>query len=171
LGNRLARYLGFGESDSVEWLIEEHEDRFVAAMGHFSTIIILWGLLTPLTAWMAQGGRSAFLKFQSIQTFVYQICVTLLFFGAGLFYLIGFAVFLGTVGLSADAALDETAMIGIAVFGISMLCVFVILLILPLLHILGQWAGYKILKGEDYRYPVVGRLVEKRITKADLRNG
>lgn len=163
LGSRLARYLRFGASSTEEWLLEEQEDRFVAAMGHFSVIIIVWGMLTPLTAWIMHGGRSAFLKFQSIQTLVYQVFVTLLFFGAGLIYLFGFAAFLGTVGLSMDAALDETAMVGIAIFGISMLCMFVILLILPLLHILGQWAGYRVLKGDDYCYPLVGRLVEKRM--------
>jgi hypothetical protein len=26
---------------------------------------------------------------------------------------------------------------------------------------LGQWAGYRVLKGDDYHYPLVGRLAEK----------
>ena len=46
-----------------------------------------------------------------------------------------------------------------------MLIVFVIILIVPLFHILGQWAGYRVLKGDDYRYPLVGRLVEKWTVK------
>jgi hypothetical protein len=36
-----------------------------------------------------------------------------------------------------------------------------VMLLVPLFHILGQWAGYRILEGDDYRYPLVGRLVEK----------
>jgi uncharacterized membrane protein len=40
-----------------------------------------------------------------------------------------------------------------------------IMLFVPLLHIMGQWAGYRILKGDEYRYPVVGRLVEKWVSK------
>jgi hypothetical protein len=30
---------------------------------------------------------------------------------------------------------------------------------------MGQWAGYRVLKGDDYHYPVVGKLVEKRLAK------
>jgi len=163
LGNRLARYVGYDISSSEDWLIEDHEDRFIAAMGHFGVIIILWGMLAPLTAWIVQGKRSFFLKFQSMQTLVYQACVTFLFLGAGFVFVFGFLAFLGTVGLSEGDALDETAMIGIALFGLSMLVVVGMILIVPLLHILGQWAGYRVLKGDDYRYPLVGRLIEKRL--------
>jgi hypothetical protein len=56
-------------------------------------------------------------------------------------------------------------MTGMVVFLGSLLCTFVIVLIVPLLHILGQWAGYRILKGDDYLYPIVGKLVEKRVSK------
>jgi len=35
----------------------------------------------------------------------------------------------------------------------------------PFLHILGQWAGYRVLKGDDYRYPIVGKQVEKWISR------
>jgi uncharacterized membrane protein len=40
-----------------------------------------------------------------------------------------------------------------------------ILLAVPLLHILGQWAGYRVLKGDEYRYPIVGRLVERWVAR------
>jgi uncharacterized membrane protein len=45
----------------------------------------------------------------------------------------------------------------------------VIVLVVPLFHIMGQWAGYRILKGDDYRYPVAGNLVEKQIAKIDTQ--
>src|SRR6185503_10221013 len=48
LGKRLAHYLGYdsvGSSEEQAWLIEDHEDRWVAAMGHFSILIMLWGML------------------------------------------------------------------------------------------------------------------------------
>jgi uncharacterized Tic20 family protein len=165
LGRRLARYVEYDASADGQ-LIADHEDRFVAAMGHFAVIIPLWGMLAPLTAWISQGKKSLFIRFQSLQTLVFQMSVTVLFFCAGFVYFFGFMIFLGTFGLNPDAALNESTMIGLAVFGISMLCVVGIILIVPFLHILGQWAGYRVLKGDNYRYPLIGKLVERRLAKS-----
>ena len=44
---------------------------------------------------------------------------------------------------------------------ISMLVMFLIFLVMPLLHILGQWAGYRVLKGDNYHYPLVGKWAER----------
>ena len=166
MGKRLSRYLGYDASDD-EWLIEDHEDRWVAAMGHFSIIISLWGMLAPLTVWILQSKRSFFIKFQSIQTLVYQAGVTVLFFGAGFVYMFGIFVAVALTGFSEQAFSFNSSqgMIGLVVLFGSLLIAFVIVLILPLFHIMGLWAGYRVLKGDDYRYPIVGKLVEKWITK------
>ena len=166
MGKRLAGYLEYGSSIEQEWLNEDHEDRWVTAMGHFSVIIMLWGMLVPLTAWILQAKRSLFVRFQTIQTLVFQVSVTLLFFGGMFLYVAGAFALLATIGISGDASLDTTpGMIGIAAFLVLMLIVVVIILIVPLFHIMGQWAGYRVLKGEDYRYPVIGKLIERRLAK------
>jgi uncharacterized Tic20 family protein len=164
MGNRLARYLGYDPIKEEEqiWLIEEHEDRWVAAMGHISVIIMLWGMLAPLTAWILQGGRSLFLKFQSIQTIVYQTSVTLLYFGAMFIYMFGFFIFIALTGFGGNMNLNSSVgIVGLVILIASMLIAILVVLILPLFHILGQWAGYRVLKGDDFRYPLVGKLVEK----------
>jgi len=166
MGNRLARYLGYDpitHAEQQNWLVEEHEDRWVAAMGHFSVIVLLWGMLIPLMVWILQSKRNAFLKFQSVQTLIYQGGTLLLYCGAMFLYLFGFLAFMATMGLSGNGDMNSSMGIGLVVFAISMLITFFIVLIVPLLHILGQWAGYRVLKGDDYRYPIVGRLVAKRI--------
>ena len=167
MGNRLARYLNFepaGPGNEQGWLLEDHEDRWVVSMGHFSVIIALWGMLAPLTAWILQGKRSLFLKFQSIQTFTFQIGTMLLYVVAGAVYMLGFFALLFTVGLDAGAAFDNSGgMIGLVIFFVSMLIAVFILLAVPMFHIMGQWAGYRVLKGDNYHYPLIGRLVEKRI--------
>ena len=166
MGKRLAGYLEYGTSIEQEWLNEDHEDRWVTAMGHFSVIIMLWGMLVPLTAWILQAKRSLFVRFQTIQTLVFQVSVTLLFFGGMFLYVAGAFALLATIGISGDASLDTTTgMIGIAAFLVLMLIVVVIILIVPLFHIMGQWAGYRVLKGDDYRYPVIGKLIERRLAK------
>jgi hypothetical protein len=52
-------------------------------------------------------------------------------------------------------------MIGLAILFLSMLVAMFIVLLIPSFHILGQWAGYRVLKGDNYRYALIGRLVEK----------
>jgi uncharacterized Tic20 family protein len=169
MGNRLAKYLGYDFSASAKedaWLIEEHEDRWVASMGHFAVIIMLWGMLIPITAWVTQGKRSLFLKFQAIQAFAFQ-AGTLLLYGLSMFlYFGGVIFFILTMGGMDAANLDSSVgMIGLVVFFGSLLCVFGIVLLIPLLHIMGQWAGYRILKGDDYRYPIVGRWINRLMLK------
>ncbi len=165
MGKRLAHYLGYDSKDN-EWLSEDHEDRWVAAMGHFSVIITLWGMLAPLSAWILQGGRSLFLKFQSIQTLAYQVFVTLLFFGGIFVYIVGAFVLLSVVGLNGSASINTSAgMTGLVIFLVFMLVFLAIILIVPLFHIMGQWAGYRVLKGDNYLYPVLGKFIEKWMLK------
>lgn len=170
IGNRLSKYLGYDISqqpaEGETWLIEEHEDRWVVSMGHFAVIVMLWGMLVPVTAWIVQGKRSLFLKLQAIQAFAFQAGTMLLYVLVMVIYFGGAIIFFLSVGGMDAANLDSSAgMAGLVVFFVSLLCVFGIVLLIPLLHIMGQWAGYRILKGDDYRYPIIGRLVEKWILK------
>ena len=169
LGGRLAGYLGYEpiqKSEEQVWLNEEREIRWVAAMGHFSILIPLWGMLAPLTAWIVQGKHNFFLKFQSIQTLLYQGITTILYFVGGFMYLFGFLLLI--VGIGGIGGLDlnsSRGIVSLVAFGVSLLISFALILLVPLLHILGQWAGYRVLKGDDYRYPALGRLIDNWISK------
>jgi uncharacterized Tic20 family protein len=169
MGNRLARYLVYDPlqiTDGQVWLAEDHEFRWVAAAGHFSVLIMLWGMLAPLAAWILRGRYNFFLKFQSIQTIVYQACVTVLYAVGGSLYGMGLLVLIAsTGGIGQSGGNSSFGIVGVVISGAVLLLGTVIILVIPLLHILGQWAGYRVLKGENYRYPLVGRLVEKRISK------
>ena len=169
LGEKLAHYLGYDPDNNSEeqtWLIEEHEERWVAAMGHFSILIMLWGMLAPFTALLLQGKRSIFLKFQSIQTLVYQGVATALYFGAGFVYMLGIFLLAASMGIMENMQAGSSEMIpGFIIFIATSLIAVVILLLIPLFHVLGQYAGYRVLKGDDYRYPLVGKLVGQWISK------
>jgi uncharacterized Tic20 family protein len=154
LGDRLARYLGY-ESERLIW---------VAAMGHFSVIIVIWGILAPLAAWILQGKQNIFLRFQSIQTAIYQAFVNIMYLGAGFVYLFGAMAVFAMTGFEMDPNQGSPiGMLGLVIFVLSLLVASLIVLMVPFFHILGQWAGYRILKGDQYRYPVVGKLVERWI--------
>lgn len=170
MGDRLARYVGYEPEQNPEeqntWLDEDHESRWVAAMGHFSILIMLWGMLAPLTAWILEGRHSPFLRFQSIQTLVYQGITTVIYLIGGFLYLFGFLFLIAAMGRIGEPNLNSSmGIVSIVIFGASLLISFVLILLVPLLHILGQWAGYRVLKGDDYRYPLIGRLVEKWSSK------
>ena len=157
MGARLARYLDLNTENEV-WLNEDHGDRWVAAMGHFSVIIALWGMLAPLAAWIVQGKRSAWLKFQSAQALALQVIVLLLSAAAGGVYLFGFFLFVVLIGFGENAVNSPGGMAGLAILIVSMLVAALIVLIVPLFHIMGQWAGYRVLKGDDYMYPLIGKI-------------
>jgi uncharacterized Tic20 family protein len=169
LGHRLARYLRYQSSiapGDPAWLDEDHEFRWVTAMGHFSILVFLWGMLAPLTAWLLQGRRNFFLRFQSIQTLVYQALTTVVYFLASFLYLFGFVLLVtGMQVLEAANLSSSLGIIGMLMLGALLLAAILLILLVPLLHILGQWAGYRLLKGDDYHYPLLGRLIEKQILK------
>lgn len=172
LGDRLARYLEFGPTRNAEegaWLDEDREFRWVAAMGHFSILIVIWGMLAPLTAWILQGKNSYFLKFQSIQTLVYQAVATILYFVGLSLYVFGLLLLVTSMGALGGSDLNPSiGTLGILLLVIFLVISIVLILSVPLLHILGQWAGYRVLKGENYRYPLIGRLVEQQISKQPI---
>lgn len=172
LGNRLAKYLGYpAGTDASSVLVEDHEDRWVVSMGHFAVIILLWGLIAPLTAWVLQGKRNAFVKFQSVQTVIYQAGVTILYFAGIFIYMLGFVAFIAATGFVGGPGDGMSAgLISFGIFVLFSIVAMLIFLLVPLFHILGQWAGYRVLKGENYRYPVVGKLVEKRLAKTTMES-
>lgn len=165
MGDRLARFLEYDSTKEI-WLNENNEHRWVAGTGHFAVIIALWGMLAPLTAWLTQGKQNLFLKFQSIQTLVFQSVITSFYFVAVFVYFFGIFLLFTSIELKGTADLGSTVgMFGVVIFFVSLVVAFVIVLAIPLMHILGQWAGYRVLKGDDYRYPLIGRLVERWISK------
>ena len=169
MGNRLAKYLNYDIANEGE-LDETREDRWVAAAGHFSVILALWGLLAPVTAWILQGKRSAWLKFQSVQAIALHAFVLLLGFVAGMLYSFGFIIFIALTGIAGDSAMGSSkGLIALIVMFGSMAIALLIVLLVPLFHIMGQWAGYRVLKGDDYRYPVIGKLVEKLLRSRNVQ--
>ncbi len=153
LGNRLAKYIGYDASTPSASLISENEERFVASMGHFCIIFLLWGLFVPLGLWLMRQTRSSFLRFQCVQTTLYQALVTLISFG-------WIAAFMVSVFLAMSFAAGLKQATGLRLLLVAAFVLVGALLCIPLLQILGQWAGLRVLQGRNYHYPVLGRIVE-----------
>lgn len=170
MGKRLAKYLEYN-AESENGLNEDHEDRWVAAAGHFSVILAFWGLLAPITAWILQGKRSAWLKFQSAQAIALHASVLILGIIAGMFYMVGMVAFIALTGFDPESVANSSAgLMGLVVMFGSMIVALLIALLVPLFHIAGQWAGYRVLKGDDYWYPIIGKLIARVILPKEHRN-
>ena len=106
------------------------------------------------------------MKFQSIQTLVYQGVATALYFGAGFVYVFGIFLLAASTGIMENMQAGSSEVLpGFIIFILASFIAIAILLLIPLLHVVGQYAGYRVLKGDDYHYPLVGRLVEQWISK------
>lgn len=166
LGSRLARSIGYDPARAEGGLDEEHQDRFAVSMGHFSVIFPLTGMLVPVVLWTTQGARSRFVRFQTVQTVVFQLVGTLALFGLGL---LAFLILVGgmlpfILALSSGGPPPMEGLLAVFIF---LICLLVIVLVVPLFQILGQWAGLRVLQGRDYRYPLLGRRVEEWLAKRE----
>jgi uncharacterized Tic20 family protein len=165
LGDRLARFIGYDPAADDAPLNEPHEERFAASMGHFGVIYPLWGLLVPVGFWAAPGGRSAYMKFQSLQIFIFQAIGSLVTFGLGV---IAFIILLvAALPFVANPEMYRPSMESFLAIFLFLGCLAVVILVVPLYQILGQWAGLRILQGRDYRYPLVGRWADGWLVKRE----
>jgi uncharacterized Tic20 family protein len=160
LGGRLARSLGYAQPEPEGDLLDaDFEERFAAAMGHFAVIQPMWGMLAPAWLWLNHQKHSASLKFQSAQTTLYQIIVNLLLFG-----LTFLSIALGVISIPISAIYLNSGEWAAVAGMMVMICLLSFTgLIIPLFHILGQWAGLQVLRGYDFRYPLLGGWVAKWI--------
>lgn len=157
IGSRLARYLGYDPALPDSLLDGEHEERIAVAMGHFSVIFTLYGLLAPAALWLTEGKRSVFVRFQSAQTVIFQAVGSVFYMGTAFLFL----VLLFPLLLSLTVF--DFSVTPVALFlALAGLCLLLFLALFgPLYHIFGQWAGLQILLGHDFRYPLIASLAAR----------
>ena len=167
MGEWLEKYLSYDENVEPP-LDETQEDNWVAGICHATAILQLWGVVTPLIVWFTQKERSIRLRFQSMQAFVYQII-------AFVIYMLGMAVYMvfflgmflililgGTRG--ADNALQGPGTIILTVFLVVMFLFWLIVtIVMPIYYLLAGWAGFRVVRGHHFRYPILGKIIEKRM--------
>lgn len=157
LGSRMARYLQYApvDGDAAGSLPQEPEDRMVSALGHTALMVPYFGWVMPLILWLTGKDDSRLLRFQAAQAAVYQlggiaayILAYALFMVFTLFFMLLIAIFQSSAG---------AGVMGI-VLSLGMLLFFLVfLLIWPIYTTLPFVAAYRLLKGRDYQYPLLGK--------------
>ena len=96
----------------------------------------------------------------------------MLYMASGVIYFFGFIIFIGLTGFEGNSSgsVSSTSMLGLVFLIVTMIVAMLIILIMPLLHIMGQWEGYRVLKGDDYHYPLIGRWVERWLSTRMLKS-
>ncbi|MBN1965876.1 MAG: DUF4870 domain-containing protein [Anaerolineae bacterium] len=154
------------------------DERLWAALAHASALLTVavgmvtggWGVLlmlfAPLVMYLMYRDRSDFIAFHALQAFALQLVGT-----------VGWAMLLLVGVLVLGIAIVISAIASIILVGIPFLLIFVVLLVLfvPLslvlpvgmvvLSILGALNTYN---GNDYRYPVIARWIDRQLNGGDV---
>lgn len=139
------------------------EERLWAALSHATVLLFGWGLIGPVVVWVLQRRKSTYATFQALQALAYQmffmlywvvavLCLSLLLF----IFIFGF-----TLGLEGSASSEDPAFLFVSQF-IYMIGMFAAAGVYGLLGLVG--AGM-CLAGKDFRYPLLGRWMERYLSR------
>lgn len=149
---------------------EKWEDFWVAGICHATAILQLWGIIIPVIVWFTQKDRSPRLKFQSLQAAIYQLIATvtyMLSFAGFFFVYILFIAVLAIGGISSSPEQVASPVVGVilailmAIFSIVWLAW---LIFYPIYLILAGIGAIHTIRGHDFKYPIVGGIIAKRMS-------
>lgn len=167
LGKWLERYLSY-DPDPETQMVETQEDNWVGGICHATAILQLWGIITPLIVWFSQKERSARLRFQSMQAFVYQMIAVIAYMLGMAAYMVFFFGMFSTLILGAtrgsNSQLQGPPAFVMAIFlGVMLLFWLFIMIVMPIYYLLAGWAGFRVTRGHHFRYPILGKIIERRM--------
>jgi uncharacterized Tic20 family protein len=170
LGKWLENYLSYDPSSEAP-MDETHEENWVAGICHATTILRLWGILTPLLVWFTQKERSIRLRFQSMQALVYQGIALMAYLIGMILYMVSFFgmffILLSAGMMSGNKEIQGLGAVIVLIFiGMMVLFWFIVMIILPIYYLLAGFASIRTIQGHQFRYPILGKIVEARMKKA-----
>jgi uncharacterized Tic20 family protein len=170
LGRWLEKYLSY-DANSESQIVETQEDSWVAGICHATAILQLWGVVTPLIVWFSQKERSTRLRFQSMQAFLYQLIALAAYILGMVIYMVFFMGMFITMIVGRPMA-GGNEMQGLPAFMMSAFLIVMIVFVLvvtiamPIYYLLAGVAGYRVIRGHQFRYPILGKIIEKRIERS-----
>jgi uncharacterized membrane protein len=135
------------------------EDRLLAALAHAAIITGMIAPIAGLLIYITQKEKSAYAARQGLQAAIYQLLGLLVMILAwacwGGFYTISLIPLIANADKYQDAP-PPIFWIGLG----SMVCPFIVMAIWGLY---GLWGAVRAWMGTDFRYLVIGQMVEKRL--------
>jgi uncharacterized Tic20 family protein len=137
-------------------------ERIAAALAHGLIIANWMGVIAAALVWLLEKEKSKYVALQALQAVAYQF-MGLLVWMAGIFcYMV---TLFGGIGLAALLTPRGEGDGIIAFFSLAPLCG--LFLVWGLLIIYGLYGAYASLLGRDFRYLIVGPLVERYMEGGD----
>jgi uncharacterized Tic20 family protein len=137
------------------------EDRLVAAICHLGAFLPLFGMLSALIIWLTQKLRSRWLGFQALQALLFQGIASALYYVVGFGMTAAYFVFaLPLIALSETGWGDRAPLLLVPFFILFFGMLLLIMVAAFIYYLLAALAAVNILRGRDYRYPLVGKLTE-----------
>lgn len=133
------------------------EERLMAALAHGLVITYGLGVIGAAVIWQMQKEKSRYVAFQAVQAAVYQLVGMFLYLVSwacwGCFYSVSF------IPVIAQAQKYKDAPPPIFWIGIGSMVIPMVLMGVWALY--GLWGTLRTLQGQDFRYAVVGRWLER----------
>ena len=135
--------------------LSDREERLLGALAHGSVIGQGIGILVGVVLYVTQRDRSRRVAFQALQAAVYQFVGLLLTLGLWLVWGIIHGISYIPLFQNPEAFEDTPP----PLFIISLVGMAVPLAVMVLWGLYGLWGALQTLRGRDFRYLVIGRLV------------
>jgi uncharacterized Tic20 family protein len=169
LGSWLQRKL-FNENNTEEET-ETWEDHWVGGVCHATAILQMWGMITPFVVWFSQKSRSTRLRFQALQALLYQLAATVAYIVSYAGFFVVYLFFIAAIvlgGISTNPTQEVSPAFGILF--ILMMAVFMLvwlawMILYPVYFILAGIATIRSMRGHDFKYPILGKILLKRMSR------
>ena len=137
------------------------EERLLAALAHAAIITGMIAPIAGLLIYITQKEKSAYAAGQGLQAAVYQLVglltMILVWSCWGVFYMISLIPLMANADKYNDAP-PPIFWVGLG----SMICPFIIM---GLWGLYGLWGTIRAWTGADFRYAVIGQMVERRLNE------
>jgi uncharacterized Tic20 family protein len=143
------------------------EDQLVAAVSHAAILIPLMGFLVPFFLATMDKEKSKLNRFQVMQSLIFQLLgqvINFVLFGCQMVLVLIIGIPIVLLNFDGQLFTSEPVILGLGLLIIFLLLInFFILLVTPLLATLGIIASVQVLRGKMYHYPILGRILAKRM--------
>lgn len=137
------------------------DEKVMAALAHGSVLLAFLGPIVPIVVWMSQRKKSKYVSFHALQAMGYQALMFWLWIvGMILIVVIGLCLAFPLVILIAEDS--NNAML--APFAIQIFIFFSIFGLMGLFFVMGIAGAVSCLLGHDFRYPMLGKRLEKYLS-------
>jgi uncharacterized Tic20 family protein len=131
------------------------------------------GMVTPFIVWFSQKNRSSLLKFQSLQAAIYQLVTTVAYMISYACFFFMYLIFIAIIVMgevSPKPHQEISPVVGVAfilIIAVFMLMWLAWMVLYPVYFILAGIATIRTMRGHDFKYPILGKILLKRLVPSN----